>query len=101
MYQCTLPYLHVNNRSAVEGFRFFVTGCIIVNVESCTSRNSSITYTCGCSNVNLSIYTWMPCSLFKCKKTFPANLIFEKTKYGGLISVLDTVKVFMMVLKQC
>ncbi len=47
------------------------------------------------------IYTWMPCRLFKCEKTFPTNLIFAKTKYYGLISVLDIVKVFMMVLKQC
>jgi hypothetical protein len=101
MYQCTLPYLHVNNRSVVEGFKFFVTSCTIVNVESCTSRNSFITYPCGCSNVKLSIYTWMPCSLFKCGKTFPTNLIFEKTKYYGHISILDIVKVFMMVLKQC
>jgi hypothetical protein len=54
----------------------------MANVESCTIRYSFVTYTCGCSNVSLSIYTWMPCSLLKCEKIFPTNLTFEKTKHG-------------------
>ncbi len=85
MYQCTLPYLHVKNKFVGEGFKLFVTCYIMANAKSCISMYSSVTYTCVCSNVNLSIYTWMPCSLLKCEKTFQINPIFEKTKYGCCI----------------
>jgi hypothetical protein len=55
MYQCTLPYLYVNNKFVVIGFMFFLTCYTMVNAQSCTSRYSFVTYTCGCSNVNLGI----------------------------------------------